>query len=282
MLPLDEHIKDQLEQHETELERILNMDFISIISDIHPSLDVIVQDVIEKRVDKRESLAIFLQTPGGIVEVVAWMVNTIRHHYSDVSFLVLDKAMSAGTVFVMSGDRIMMDYFSCLGPIDPQVYKDGRLVPALSYLNQFNRLIEKANLGQLSSAEAILLNKLDLGELHQFQQARDLSIELLKKWLSKYKFKNWTETETRKIPVTPEMKEKRAEEIATALSDDLRWHSHGRPIDKETLENEIRLKIDDLSNIKGLRENLKKYYGLMIDYMYRQQWSNFVHMKGYL
>ena len=65
----------------------------------------------------------------------------------------------------------MMDYFSCLGPIDPQVYdENNRLVPALSYLNQFNKLIDKANLGQLSSAEALLLNKLDLGKLHQFQQ----------------------------------------------------------------------------------------------------------------
>ena len=31
-----------------------------------------------------------------------------------------DRAMSAGTIFALSADRIMMDYFSCLGPIDPQ------------------------------------------------------------------------------------------------------------------------------------------------------------------
>ena len=42
------------------------------------------------------------KTQGGTIEVVERMVNTIRHHYEDVSFIVLDKAMSAGTVFVMS------------------------------------------------------------------------------------------------------------------------------------------------------------------------------------
>ena len=78
--------------------------------------------------------------------------------------------MSARTVFAMSGDRIFMNYFSCLGPIDPQIVKNDELVPALSYLNQYQRLSEKAEVGQLNMADITLLNKLDLGELYQFEQ----------------------------------------------------------------------------------------------------------------
>jgi hypothetical protein len=115
------------------------------------------------------------------------MVGTIRHHYGEVIFTVPNIAMSAGTVFVMSGDRILMDYLSRLGPIDPQIEKDDKLVHALSYLNQFERLNLKAQNGQLTTAEYALLSKLDLGELHQFEQARDLLVS----WLSKYKFKDW-------------------------------------------------------------------------------------------
>ena len=41
-----------------------------------------------------------------------------------MTVIVPDGAMSAGTIFALSADRIMMDYFSCLGPIDPQIEKD--------------------------------------------------------------------------------------------------------------------------------------------------------------
>ncbi len=34
-----------------------------------------------------------------------------------------------------------------------------------------------------------MLNKLDLGELYQFEQARESSIDLLIKWLTQYTFK---------------------------------------------------------------------------------------------
>ena len=92
--------------------------------------------------------------------------------------------MSAGTVFALSADRIMMDYFSRLGPIDPQIVKDDKLVPAHAYLNQYTKLNEKVEKGQLTTAEYAMLGKLDLGELYQFEQASELSIELLVEWLS--------------------------------------------------------------------------------------------------
>ena len=48
------------------------------------------------------------------------MVETLRHHYDIVDFVVPTHAYSAGTIFVMSGDSIYMDYYSRLGPIDPK------------------------------------------------------------------------------------------------------------------------------------------------------------------
>ena len=125
-----------------------------------------------------------LDTPGGVVEVVERIVRVLRQHHGEVKLIIPDRAMSAGTVLAMSGDDILMDYHSCLGPIDPQLEKDGRLVPALSYLSQFETLIRKSQNESLSTAEAVLLQKLDLAELHQFELARDLSVDLLKRWLA--------------------------------------------------------------------------------------------------
>ena len=161
------------------IERVLDADVLTIISPINWGLEHGVKAATEAREERGETLAVILDTPGGVVEVVERIVRVLRHHYAEVKFIIPDKAMSAGTVLAMSGDDILMDYHSCLGPIDPQLEKDGRLVPALSYLSQFEALIEKSHDETLSTAEVVLLQKLDLAELHQLALARDLSINLL-------------------------------------------------------------------------------------------------------
>ena len=191
--------------------------------------------------------------------------------------------MSSGTILAMSGDSIVMDYFSVLGPIDPQVVKDEKLVPALSYLVQFDRLLEKDRKGELTSAEFALLAKLDLAELHQYEQARDLSINLLKKWLATYKFKDWKETETNKTKVTPELRAQRAEAVATVLSDNQRWHSHARGISRDTLQSdEIGLKIDDLAADPELQRAVREYHHCLVDYMGNLSLPNLVQSRAYL
>lgn len=67
--------------------------------------------------------------------MVEKMVEIIRNKYQKVYFVVPDYAMSAGTIFCMSGEKIYMDYSSSLGPIDPQVYNGKEFVPALAYLD---------------------------------------------------------------------------------------------------------------------------------------------------
>ena len=99
--------------------------------------------------------------------------------------------MSAGTVLVMSGDAIHMDYYSVLGPIDPQVEdREGKPVPALGYSIRYDDLLAKAGAGRSSTAEMEILINFDQMRLYAFEQARDLSKSLLEEWLVKYKFKD--------------------------------------------------------------------------------------------
>ena len=89
-----------------------------------------------------------------------------------------DYAMSAGTIFCMSGDEIYMDYSSALGPIDPQVFNGDTWVPALGYLEKVAELVQKSHDGKLSDAEYMILANQDLAELAQYEQQRDLTITL--------------------------------------------------------------------------------------------------------
>lgn len=72
-----------------------------------------------------------------------------------------------------------MDYFSVLGPIDPQVMsKEGRWVAALGYLDKVNDLLEKARQNTLTEAEFLILKDFDLAELKGYERAKELAIAL--------------------------------------------------------------------------------------------------------
>lgn len=80
--------------------------------------------------------------------------------------------MSAGTILVMSGDSIYMNYASMLGPIDPQIQNSsGNWVPALGYLEQHDRLVEKSEEGTMTSAElSYMIEDFDPAERYQYEQ----------------------------------------------------------------------------------------------------------------
>ena len=282
--PVDLHTKSVLNTYLGKIEEVLDADALTIYGPILFSLENVVKEAVELFQNRRPRVAVVLDTPGGTVEVVERMVDLIRHHYGEVDFLIPNLAMSAGTVFVMAGNRIFMSYFSGLGPIDPQIVKDGKLVPALAYLNQYERLCKKAVDGELNTVEYALLNQFDLGELYQFEQARELSHEFLIKWLSTYKFKDWDKHSSTGTRVTEKDKAQRAEEIAAALSDNERWHSHVRMISRDTLVSDpkLRLKIEKLEDTPELLNALEEYFRLLRDYAGWVQSPSFVvHTRDY-
>jgi hypothetical protein len=271
--------------HAEQVELVADADFLAVFGPILPALDDRVRAAVEIRRSStehgRQKLLVLLETPGGLVEIVERMVRVTRHWYQQVEVIVLNAAMSAGTVFAMSADEIWMDYFSVLGPIDPQCERNGRLVPALAYLLQFEELNNKAAAGQLTSAEYVLLERLDLAELYEFKQARLLSIELLEKWLTSYKFKQWNVTETSRLPVDEAKKRDRAKSIATLLSETNRWHTHGRGIARDTLEEEIGLRIRRLEDEPRLKDECRRYFDLALDFMNREGRESLVHTLFY-
>lgn len=264
-----------------ELEDVLKSDVVSYFGQIHPhyfrAFRNFIEEVKLKSKRKDRSLSIILRTPGGSAQTVERMVSVVRKHYKFVNFVVPDLAMSAGTIFCMSGDKIYMDYSSSLGPIDPQVMvPDGSgYVAALGYLDKVAEITSK---GSLSPADVVFLKGLDLARLALFEQARDLSIDLLKKWLVKYKFKDWKvhRTHNKGEKVTRGQKEERAETIATELANHKRWHSHGRALDIEKLKS-LRLEIDDYSNDPALSSAIRGYNDLLTAYTDQEEVAFYLH-----
>ena len=282
----NDYIERQLDHGIAELEDVFDADLITFHGPLYVGVDDLLRMAVEKKhvaTPTRMKAVIILTTPGGYIEVVHRMVDTLRRHYEVVDFIVPNYAYSAGTILVMSGDAIHMDYYSRLGPIDPQVETpDGnRSVPALGYLERYEGLVKKATEGRISVAEVqLMINGFDQAELYQYEHQRELSITLLKEWLCKYKFKDWKATRTRKARVTRAMKESRARTIARQLNDTRRWHSHGYGISMEVLERDLKLQIDDFGAHPTISTKIRVYHDLLSDYMARRRTQGVIHFKG--
>lgn len=278
---LDRSIFDLVDSRAKELENFLNSDVMFYHGNIHPALfrgfRDFIEDLKKKSVREDNKISVVLRTAGGSAETTERMVGVLRKHYFHVNFIVPDVAMSAGTIFCMSGDKIYMDYASSLGPIDPQVQlpDTGDLVPALGYIDKVAEIAKKK---RLSPADVVMLKSIDLAKLALFEQGRDLSIDLLREWLVNYKFKDWATHRTTNpgSPVQDHEKDTRAEEIATELSNHKRWRSHGRNLDVEKLKS-LGIEIDDYSDDNGLRDAIRGYNDPLTGYIDRNGLNFFLH-----
>lgn len=280
---LDSSITELINRQAERLEDKLKCDVIFYHGSIYPQYFRHFRNFVEavKDASKRSenAVAIVLRTGGGSAETTERMVGVLRAHYDQVNFVVPDVAMSAGTIFCMAGDKIYMDYASSLGPIDPQVPTPdtGDYVPALGYLD---KVAEITNKGALTPADVVLLKSIDLAKLALFEQGRDLSIDLLKKWLVQYKFKDWKEHRTTNpgSPVTDAEKAERAEEIARELANHKRWRSHGRNLDVVKLVD-LRIEIDDYSKDPDLTEAIRGYNDPLTGYVDRLKLPFYLHSR---
>jgi len=264
-----------------DLEEKLGADVLFYHGAIHPGFFRSFRDYVETmcaRSDRGgEAVAVFLRTGGGSAETAERMVSVLRAKFEQVYFVVPDIAMSAGTILCMSGDKIFMDYASSLGPIDPQVQDPitHQYVPALGYLDKVQEIAAKQELGP---SDVVFLKGMDLARLALFEQAKNLSIDLLKKWLVEYKFKDWTHHRTTNAgtPVTYDEKSKRAEEIATALANHKKWRSHGRHLDTVKLR-ELKIEIDDYTDDIDLRGMIRGYNDPLTGMIDRNELPVFMH-----
>ena len=168
---------------------------------------------------------VFVHSPGGSAEATESVVKMLRKKFDKLRFIVTGAAKSAATMLVLSGDSILMDSSTELGPIDPQVRVRGRFSPAGSIIEQFDRAAKelKRDPSQLPVWIPIL-REFAPSLLVECENFISLSHTLVTNWLHDYMFKSEKDAK------------KRAKKIADYLTDEKNTLSHARRIDVEQLQ----------------------------------------------
>ena len=152
-------------------------------------------------------------------------------------------------MMALSGDEILMDDKSELGPIDPQIQINGNFVPAQTVIDGFEEAKEiiKSSGPEILPAYMPLLNKYDLHILQICKNARELSERLVSNWLKNYMFNGEKDAG------------EKASNIAKKLSNHKEYLSHGRPIKIKDAQ-ELGLKVIDLRADDKLKNKVWSLY----------------------
>jgi len=209
-------------------------------------------------------LDIILETPGGFAEVVEDLVRLIRAKYSSVAVIIPGYAKSAGTIFSMAADDILMGQISALGPIDAQIQTNGgKRFSADAFLDGLQKIKEEVvKTTRLNPAFIPILQNISPGEIQHCENAQSFSRTLVKNWLVEYKFKTWAVHSSTGLPVTIEEKTQKAEKIATCLCKHADWLTHSRSIKIADLRK-MGLQIQDYSENSKLDDAITRYYTLL-------------------
>lgn len=207
-------------------------------------------EMVQKVPPEHKKVDLFLATLGGSAHQVSRFVNCLRSRFDEIDFIIPSFCMSAGTLFALSGDNIRMTERACLGSIDPQVpTKDGRYVPAQALLLLVDQLQKQGadamqKGGTVPWSAVRIIDSIDKKELGDAITASHYSRIMAAQFLMNYKFRQWKTRETSGQEVTQQYREKRADDIATALVSHERWKNHGHAISRDVLWNEIKLRIE--------------------------------------
>ncbi|MCX6285628.1 MAG: ATP-dependent Clp protease proteolytic subunit [Bacteroidetes bacterium] len=234
---------------------------VSLVQDDFYNIQDILRESSQKKID------FYIETPGGSGEAAEEIAKFLRKKFEEVNFVIAGEAKSAGTVLVLSGDNIYMTDTGSLGPIDAQVKIGRSVVSAHDYKEWVSlKREEAAKVGSLNPFDAVMVAQISPGELYGVINSLEFAKDLVKVWLEKYKFKNWTETKTSKKPVTAEMRKKRAHEVAEMFCDHTTWRTHGRSLKIEDLKEVLLIeRIDDDKALDDIVYRIKTVIRLLLD-----------------
>lgn len=232
---------------------------VSLIQDDFYTIQDILRESNKKKVD------FYLETPGGSGEAAEEIAKFLRNKFEEVNFVIAGEAKSAGTILVLSGDNIYMTDTGSLGPIDAQIKIGRSIVSAHDYKAWVDeKKDEAAKSGNLNPFDAIMVAQISPGELYGVINSLEFAKDLVKGWLEKYKFKNWTETEKQKKTVTSQMRKERASEVAEMFCDHTTWRTHGRSLKIEDLKDVLIInRIDDDPKLADVIYRIKTVIGLI-------------------
>jgi hypothetical protein len=209
--------------------------------------------------DWGKGLTVIMHTPGGATMAVQSLVDYVRSKFDDVEVIVPAFAMSAGTMFALSADRIVLGRQSQLGPIDPQLNFAGRQQSARSIVEQFEQA-RREILGDPATGVAPnplaanlwapILGSLGPSLMQYAQDQLDFSESMVQGWLERFMFKGLDERAAKSA------------EVAKFFNDASRHKSHDKRIGFEEAEAH-GLNVARLEDSQELQEAVLTLYHVL-------------------
>jgi len=203
------------------------------------------------------NLDVVLHSPGGLAEAAESIVKLLRAKFTDIRFIIPSMAKSAATMLALSGDALVMDEVSELGPTDPQFSMqkaDGTQIqaPAQAIIDQFDAAQKQlAADAKLLPAWIPILPIYGPALYQQCQNAIKLSRTLVEQWLETYMFAG-----------KPRKRES-AKKIARFFSNHNNFLTHARRVDIDDMIS-LGANVHDLRQDPDLRELIHSLHSSLI------------------
>lgn len=190
-------------------------------------------------IDRSKGLDLILHTPGGDVAATEAIVKYIHSFFgNDVRAIIPQAAFSAGTMIACSCKEIIMGKQSNLGPIDPQF--NG--IPCQGVIEEFQTAIAEVNKHpEQLFAWQVVISKYHPTFIGECEKSIEWARDMVEKWLSSGMFSEIADTE------------KKAKDVATALSSHSTHKSHRRHISADECKK-IGLQITMMENDQKLQD----------------------------
>lgn len=194
-----------------------------------------------------DGLDLIIHLPGGSAEAADALVSYIRSKFNNVRVFVPHAAMSAATMLACSANTIVMGKHSFLGPIDPQFIIQTQLgtmsVAAHAIEEQFALAKEEIQKQpECLPAWLPILRQYGPALIVQCKLARELSEDLVAKWLAKYMLTGKADSGNS------------GRQIAKSLANHANFKSHARFIDRGQAKS-FGLVIEDLESDQDLQDS---------------------------
>lgn len=190
-------------------------------------------------------LDLILHTPGGSAEAVESLVRYLRTKFEHMRVFVPLAAMSAGTMWALAADQVVMGKHSQLGPIDPQFPlafgEQIRFTPAQAVLDQFEYAKHECQNPANLPAWITVLRSYGPSLLEECRRAQALSESLVSCWLEEHMFRGQPDAA------------KAAKDAAHSFADYQTHYSHGRGISRDGARG-YGVKVVDLEDDEALQD----------------------------
>ena len=210
-------------------------------------------DEVTRNLPRNTPIDILLHSPGGSAEATESIVGLLRDRFSHIRFIIPNVAKSAATMLALSGEQLLMDERSELGPTDPQMLlttQDGRVIaaPAQAIKDQFKTAQDEINADPRNLPSWVpILGMYGPALLAQCDNQLALAQGLVSEWLEQYMFAGDMQAK------------QKAEKIAKHLANHNNFRSHARRVGIAELQS-LDVNILDMRTVPDLHDAVRDLY----------------------